>query len=56
MTTSNKEYELNLIGDLLKDAEHSNSREALDSLSDNDFSEPVHQAIFDVIKQMSSAK
>lgn len=56
MTTSNKEYELGLLGDLLKDAEHSTSREALDSLSDNDFSEPVHQAIFDVIKQMSSAK
>ncbi len=46
MTTSNLDFELKVLGLILKDPSHVNSREALDSLSENDFTSNDHAAIF----------
>ena len=55
MTTSNIEFELQLLGLLLKDPKHINSREALDTLNKFDFCRNDHAAIFQTIKNMSEA-
>ena len=52
----NTEVEQQIIGALIKDATHSNSRETIDSLSDDDFYSMSHRLIFNEIKSMSENK
>ena len=52
----NLEVEQQVLGLLIKDPTHSNSRETLDSLDVNDFYTRSHRGIFKTIKLMSEAK
>ena len=52
----NLEIEQQVIGLLIKDPTHSNSRETLDSLSVEDFYSTAHRYIFDAIKVMTENK
>ena len=52
----NFEFEQQIIGLLIKDPTHTNSRETLDSLSENDFFKFAHRNIFKTIKSMSEHK
>ena len=52
----NLEVEQQVLGLLIKDPTHSNSRETLDSLDANDFYTRSHRGIFKTIKLMSEAK
>lgn len=60
MTTNepahNIEVEQQIIGALIKDCSHSNSRETLDSICDEDFYSMAHRLIFRCIKQMTERK
>ncbi len=60
MTTNeppkNTEVEQQIIGALIKDCSHSNSRETIDSLCDDDFYSMAHRLIFNEIKTMSENK
>ena len=60
MTTNeipqNIEIEQQIIGALLKDSSHTNSRETLDSLGDDDFYSRSHRIVFRAIKIMSENK
>jgi replicative DNA helicase len=60
MTTNepahNTEVEQQIIGALLKDSTHTNCRETLDSLSDDDFYSMSHRIVFRTIKLMSENK
>ena len=52
----NIEVEQQILGALIKDPTHSNCREALDSLSDDDFYSMSHRLIFNGIKVMTENK
>jgi replicative DNA helicase len=52
----NTEVEQQIIGALIKDPTHSNSRETIDSLCDDDFFGMAHRLIFNEIKLMSENK
>jgi len=52
----NIEVEQQILGLLIKDPTHSNSREVLDSLDENDFWTRSHRGIFKAIKSMSENK
>lgn len=52
----NLEVEQQVLGLLIKDPTHSNSRETLDSLDSRDFFTRSHQGIFKTIKSMSESK
>lgn len=52
----NMEVEQQVLGLLIKDPTHSNSREVLDSLDVNDFYTRSHRGIFKTIKSMSENK
>lgn len=52
----NMEVEQQVLGLLIKDPTHSNSRETLDSLNATDFYMRSHHAIFKTIKAMTEAK
>jgi len=52
----NLEVEQQILGLLIKDPTHSNSREVLDSLDANDFWTRSHRGIFQTIKSMSESK
>lgn len=52
----NLEVEQQILGLLIKDPTHSNSREVLDSLDENDFWTRSHRGIFKAIKYMSENK
>ncbi len=52
----NTEVEQQIIGALIKDPTHSNSRETIDSLCDDDFFSMAHRLIFNEIKTMSENK
>jgi len=52
----NLEVEQQILGLLIKDPTHSNSRETLDSLDANDFWTRSHRGIFKTIKSMSENK
>jgi len=56
MTISNNEFEQQVLGLLIKDPTHTNSRETLDSLSENDFYNFAHNMIFKTIKTMAENK
>lgn len=56
MQTSNNEFEQQVLGLLIKDPTHSNSRETLDSLCESDFNNYAHRAIFKTIKAMAESK
>ena len=56
MDNHNIEVEQNIIGALIKDPTHSNSRETLDSLDVNDFYVLAHRHIFNTIKKMSEKR
>lgn len=60
MTTNppphNLEVEQQIIGALIKDPTHSNSRETLDSLSNDDFYSMSHRLVFNCIKRMTENK
>lgn len=53
---NNLEVEQQILGALIKDCNHSNSRETLDSISDEDFYSRSHRLIFRCIKQMTERK
>lgn len=53
---NNLEIERQIIGALLKDSSHTNCRETLDSLSDDDFYSRAHRIIFRTIKVMTENK
>ena len=53
MTITNVEFEQQILGGLIKDCQHSKSRESLDALSPLDFSLRTHSEIFRIIKLMS---
>ena len=52
----NLEVEQQILGLLIKDPTHSNSRGTLDSLDANDFYSRSHRGIFKTIKSMAEAK
>lgn len=52
----NVEVEQQIIGAIIKDPTHSNSRETIDSLSDDDFYSMPHRLLFNEIKRMSENK
>lgn len=52
----NLEVEQQVLGLLIKDSTHSNSRETLDSLDVNDFYSTAHRHIYKTIKYMSESK
>ena len=56
MQINSHEFEQQVLGLLIKDPTHSNSREALDSLGANDFSNFSHRTIFKTIKSMVERK
>lgn len=51
----NIEVEQQILGALIKDCTHSNCRETIDSLSEDDFYSMSHRLIFQAIKKMSSS-
>ena len=56
MQTNNTELEQQVLGLLLKDSTHTSSRETLDALSHNDFSNVAHREIFKTVKNMAENK
>lgn len=52
----NLDVEQQILGALIKDCSHSNSRETLDSISTDDFYSRSHRLIFHCIKQMTENK
>lgn len=56
ITTANLEFERQVLGGLIKDASHDKCREALDALSELDFTNFAHSEIFKTIKRMSEQK
>ena len=53
---NNLEVEQQILGALIKDPTHSNSRETLDSMSVDDFYSMSHRMIFNCIKKMAEQK
>jgi replicative DNA helicase len=56
MQTNNREFEQQVLGLLLKEPTHRNSRETFDSLSPDDFTNEAHRMIFKTLKTMSEDK
>lgn len=54
--SNNIDVEKQILGALIKDPTHSNCRETLDSLSDDDFYSRVHRLIYRTIKVLSENK
>ena len=54
--SNNIDVEKQILGALLKDPTHSNCRETLDSLGDDDFYSRVHRLIYRTIKALSENK
>ena len=52
----NLEVEQQIIGALIKDPTHSNSRETMDSMGNDDFYSMAHRLTFNCIKKMTERK